>query len=351
MDGREKWRAAYFYAHLQRIPTMAEIETIKDFEQIKLLSDPHRQAILRLLMAGPATLTQLGRIIGQHPAWVRHHLKQLEQAGLVEMRTAHVSGGFIEKYYQAKARAFFFQQMILPDSPGKEILVMLGSHDLALNILAQRTLGSLKVELIIQPVGSLDGLIALRQGFADLSGCHLLDIDSGEFNLPYIRHIFPDRPVSLVTLAHREQGLLLAPGNPHQIRGLADLARSDLTIINRNQGSGTRLWLDKQLERLGIPSDQVRGYTHEARTHTLVAQAIQQGRADAGLGLAAAARQAGLDFIPLFHERFDLAILDEQMKSPILQNLLDYLGSQKFRRLVSGLGGYDTLHTGEELHP
>lgn len=329
---------------------MAEIETIKDFEQIKLLSDPHRQAILRLLMAGPATLTQLGRIIGQHPAWVRHHLKQLEQAGLVEMRTAHVSGGFIEKYYQAKARAFFFQQMILPDSPGKEILVMLGSHDLALNILAQRTLGSLKVELIIQPVGSLDGLIALRQGFADLTGCHLLDIDSGEFNLPYIRHIFPDRPVSLVTLAHREQGLLLAPGNPHQIHGLADLARSDLTIINRNQGSGTRLWLDKQLEHLGIPGDQVRGYTHEARTHTLVAQAIQQGRADVGLGLAAAARQAGLDFIPLFQERFDLAILDEQLKSPTLQNLLDYLGSQKFRRLVSGLGGYDTLHTGEELH-
>ena len=107
---------------------MPEIETIKNFEQIKLLSDPHRQAILRLLMAGPATLTQLGRVLGQHPAWVRHHLKQLEGAGLVEMRTAQVSGGFVEKYYQAKARAFFFQQMILPDSPGKETLVMLGSH-------------------------------------------------------------------------------------------------------------------------------------------------------------------------------------------------------------------------------
>lgn len=329
---------------------MAEIETIKDFEQIKLLSDPHRQAILRLLMAGPATLTQLGRVLGKHPAWVRHHLKLLEQAGLVEMRTAQVSGGFVEKYYQAKARAFFFQQMLLPDSPEKETLVLLGSHDLALNILAQRTLGLLKVELIIQPVGSLEGLIALRQGFADLSGCHLLDIDSGEYNLPYIRHIFPDRPIALVTLAHREQGLMLAPGNPRQVHDLADLAREELTITNRNRGSGTRLWLDKQLERLGIPGEAIRGYSHEARTHTVVAQSIQQGRADAGLGLAAAARQAGLDFIPLFQERFDLAIPEEQLKSPVMENLLDYVGSQKFRRLVSGLGGYDTVHTGEELH-
>ncbi len=85
---------------------MVEIEQIKDFDQIKIVTDPNRLAILRLLMAGPATLTQLGRVMGEHPAWVRHHLKQLEAAGLVEMKTAQVSGGFVEKYYQAKARAF-----------------------------------------------------------------------------------------------------------------------------------------------------------------------------------------------------------------------------------------------------
>ncbi len=246
---------------------MVEIEQIKDFDQIKIVTDPNRLAILRLLMAGPATLTQLGRVMGEHPAWVRHHLKQLEATGLVEMKTAQVSGGFVEKYYQAKARAFYFQEMILPETSGKKIVVMLGSHDLALNVLAQRSLEKTGLQLIIQPVGSLDGLVALRQGIAQISGCHLLDIQSGEYNLPFIRHIFPDRPVVLVTLAHRQQGLLVAPGNPLHIRGLEDLGREDVTLANRNRGSGTRLWLDQQLERMGIPPSRCAATTRRrART-------------------------------------------------------------------------------------
>ena len=330
---------------------MTEIEQIKDFEQIKIISDPHRLAILRLLMAGPATLTQLGRVMGEHPAWIRHHLKQLESAGLVEMKTAQVSGGFVEKYYGAKARAFYFQEMILPETSGKKIIVMLGSHDLALNLLAQRSIDNSGLQLIIQPVGSLDGLVALRQGIAQMSGCHLLDVQSGEYNLPFIRHLFPDRPVVLVTLAHREQGLLVAPGNPHQIRGLEDLARQDVTLVNRNRGSGTRLWLDKQLEKMDITPERVRGYNQEAHTHTAVAMAIQYGRADAGLGLYAAARLARLDFIPLFQERYDLALPEAEYQAAGMQSLLDYLQSRHFRSLVDGLGGYDTHHTGEELRP
>jgi molybdate-binding protein len=330
---------------------MIEIEQIKDYEQIKIISDPHRLAILRLLMAGPATLTQLGRVMGEHPAWVRHHLKQLEAAGLVEMKTAQVSGGFVEKYYRAKARAFYFQEMILPETGGKKIIVMLGSHDLALNALAQHSQENTGLQLIIQSVGSLDGLVALRQGIAQMSGCHLLDVQSGEYNLPFIRHIFPDRPVVLVTLAHREQGLLVAPGNPLRIRGVEDLGRDDVTLVNRNRGSGTRLWLDKQIELLGIPTERVRGYSQEARTHTAVATAIQHGRADAGLGLYAAARLAKLDFIPLFQERYDLTLPEEEYREAGMQNLLDYLQSRQFRSLVDNLGGYDTHHTGEELHP
>jgi putative molybdopterin biosynthesis protein len=330
---------------------MVEIEQIKDFDQIKIVTDPNRLSILRLLMAGPATLTQLGRVMGEHPAWVRHHLKQLEAAGLVEMKTAQVSGGFVEKYYQAKARAFYFQEIILPEISGKKIVVMLGSHDLALNVLAQRSPEKTGLQLIIQPVGSLDGLVALRQGIAQISGCHLLDSQSGEYNLPFIRHIFPDRPMVLVTLAHRQQGLLVAPGNPRQIRGLEDLGREDVTLANRNRGSGTRLWLDQQLERMGIPPEGVRGYNQEAHTHTAVALAIQHGRADTGLGLYAAARLAKLEFIPIFQERYDLALPEEQYQAPEIQSLLDYLQSRQFRRLVDSLGGYDTHHTGEELHP
>ncbi len=219
---------------------MNDLEYIKSLEQIKLLSDPRRLAILRLLMVEPATLTHLGRILGEHPAWVRHHLKQLEDAGLVEMVTSQVSGGFVEKYYQARARAFIFQEIILPDASRAESVVLMGSHDLALNLLAERLQGSAGLNLLALPVGSLEGLVALRQGLAHLTGCHLLDAESGEYNRTFIRHFFPDREMAAVTLAHRVQGLMVAPGNPKGIRGLGDLGGGDLTLINRNRGSGTR---------------------------------------------------------------------------------------------------------------
>jgi putative molybdopterin biosynthesis protein len=329
---------------------MADVELIKTFEQIKTLADARRLAILRLLMAQPATLTQLGRAMGEHPAWVRHHLKQLERAGLVEMSDLQVSGGFVEKFYRAKARAFVFQEMILPDTSDRETIVMLGSHDLAINLLSQQVhQAKLGIDLLALPVGSLEGLVALRQGVAHITGCHLLDIESGEYNRPYVRHFFPDRSMVMVTLAYREQGLLLAPGNPHQIRGLEDLVHKDVHLVNRNRGSGTRLWLDKQLNQLGIAADQVRGYNQEARTHTAVAHAIQQGRADIGLGLQAAAQQFGLDFIPLFQERYDLVLPQEVFENRHYHPMLEMIHSGEFRLGVEHLGGYNTDHTGDRL--
>ena len=329
---------------------MADVELIKTFEQIKTLADARRLAILRLLMAQPATLTQLGRSLGEHPAWVRHHLKQLEQAGLVEMSDLQVSGGFVEKYYQAKARAFIFQEVILPDTSDRDTIVMLGSHDLAVNLLSQRVhQARLGIDLLALPVGSLEGLVALRQGVAHITGCHLLDIESGEYNRPFVRHFFPDRKMVMVTLAYREQGLLLAPGNPRQIHGLEDLARKDIQMLNRNRGSGTRLWLDKQLNQLGIAADRVRGYNQEARTHTAVANAIHQGRADTGLGLQAAAQQFGLDFIPLFQERYDLVLPQEIFENRHYHPMLEMIHSGEFRLGVESLGGYNTAHTGDQL--
>jgi len=333
---------------------MDDIGYVKNFEQLKILSDPRRLSILRLLMAASATLSQLGQVLGEHPARVRHHLKQLERAGLIELTETRMVRGFVEKYYRATARAFIFNEIILPQNPvpGKESIVLLGSHDIALGLLTER-LQNYKgsAEILALAVGSLEGLVALRQGTGQIAGCHLLDIESGEYNLPYVRHFFPDRPVVLVTLAHREQGLLVVPGNPHRIRGLEDLARPDLILINRNPGSGTRLWLDRQLTRSGISYQQVRGYIQETRTHTGVAQAILQGKADVGLGIQAAASQFGLDFIPLFQERYDLVIPREQVESQRLQHLLNHLQSGEFRRAMDGLGGYDTAHTGDRLIP
>lgn len=328
---------------------MQPVEKIRSLDQIKTLSDPRRLAILRRLMDEPATLTQLGQALGEHPAWIRYHLKQLEEAGLVEMISAQISGGYVEKYYQSTARAFILQQAILPEATREDVLVLIGSDDIALGRLAQDLASRADLELLVLSVGSLDGLIALRQGLANLSSCHLLDSQSGEYNLPYVRHLFPERSMKLVTLAHREQGLLLAPGNPRQILGIPDLARADVSFINRNPGSGTRLWLDLQIDKLGMKDELIRGYTREARTHTDIAQAIAQGTADAGLGLAAAAQQLGLGFIPLFQERFDLVISAEKIGEPSYRRLMEALNDRAFRSMAEGLGGYNTTHTGEEL--
>lgn len=325
---------------------MEPLARLHTFDQLKILSDPRRLSILKQLMAGPATLSQLGRSLGEHPAWVRHHLKLLEQAGLVELSDVKVSEGYIEKYYQAKAHAFLFQELLLPEKQGKKMVVLSGSHDLALELLAQSSYSDLDIYTL--PVGSLDGLVSLRQGMCSASGCHLYDSGSGDFNSPFVRHFFPDKKMMLLTLAHREQGLMVTPGNPDHIRGLEDLTKN-LRFINRNRGSGTRLWLDDQLNRLGISPDQVLGYTDEVHTHTEVAHAIQQGRVQVGLGIQAAAASDHLDFIPLFHERYDLVMAKELISDRQLSPLFDTFFSSEFRRQVESLSGYDVSHLGEQI--
>jgi putative molybdopterin biosynthesis protein len=142
---------------------------------------------------------------------------------------------------------------------------------------------------------------------------------------------------------------MLAPGNPQHIHSLADLGRGEVSFINRNPGSGTRLWLDKQLSRMGIPGEQIHGYSRVAYTHTAVAQAVAQGVADTALGLAAAAHQHNLEFIPLFQERFDLVMPAESLHEVGPSRLLDAVHGGAFRHMAEALGGYDTHHTGEEL--
>lgn len=328
---------------------MKTIEYIRNFEQIKLLTDRRRLAILRRLMHEPATLTQLGQALGEHPAWVRHHLKQLEEAGLVKMVATQVSGGVVEKYYQARAQAMIVQETILPSADHQETFLLLGSHDLGLNLLAQHLQEHGLLQLLTLPVGSIDGLVALRQGIAHLTSCHLLDAESGEYNRPYVRHFFPDRRVTLITLAQRVQGLMVAPGNPDNIRSLEDLARPKVVLANRKRGSGTRVWLDMQFDQLGIPTGEIRGYTREALTHNAVAQAIRRRQAGVGLGLEAAARQAGLDFIPLFQERYDLVLPEQYLNNPKIQPLFDYLNSGDFRQALESLDGYDATHTGDRI--
>ncbi len=322
---------------------MNNVETLHAFEQIKLLSDARRLQILRLLMASPASLTQLARTLGQSPAWVRHHILALESAKLIELSEVRITGKVTEKFYRAKAGAFLLQEMILPEGD-KPAIVFSGSHDLALEKISAQIADHLT--LLTLPVGSLDGLVNLRQGLCQISGAHLLD-KTGEYNAPFVRHLFPDRAMDLVTLAYRTQGLVLAPGNPIGVRGIADLARAGLRFINRNPGSGTRLWLDNELEQLGIPSETIDGYEHIVNTHTECARAIASREADAALGLQASALQYNLDFIPLFEERYDLVLPREQENA--LSPLLEHIQTVAFRRDLNVLTGYNTSHSGEQI--
>jgi putative molybdopterin biosynthesis protein len=322
---------------------MKKVEPIHAFEQIKLLSDSRRLQILRLLMASPASLTQLAKTLHQSPAWVRHHILALESAELIELSEVRITGKVTEKFYRAKAGAFLLQELILPEG-GKPAIVFSGSHDLALEKISAQIADHLT--LLTLPVGSLDGLVNLRQGLCQISGAHLLD-KSGEYNTPFVRHLFPDRVMDLVTLAYRTQGLMLAPGNPQGIRNAADLARASLRFINRNPGSGTRLWLDQELERLGILPETINGYEQIVNTHTECARMIANGGVDAALGLQASARQYNLHFIPLFEERYDLVLPREQENA--LSPLLEHIQTAAFRRDLNALTGYNTSHSGEQI--
>ena len=322
---------------------MNKVSSVQSLEQIKILADPRRMEILRLLMAEPATLTNLAHAMKQSPAWVRHHILILESANLIELSEIRKTGKVIEKFYRAKAGAFLLQELILPEGD-EPVIVFSGSHDLAVEKISEQIADHLT--LLTLPVGSLDGLANLRQGLCQISGAHLLD-NSGEYNTPFVRHIFPDRSMNMITLAYRTQGLMLATGNPKGIKGAFDLVQPGLRFINRNPGSGTRLWLDGELKRQGIPPEQIEGYEHIVNTHTDCARAIASGQADAALGLQASAQQFNLDFIPLIEERYDLILPHDQ--EDVLMPLLDYIQTKKFRKIISTLTGYTVTHSGEQI--
>ncbi len=222
----------------------------------------------------------------------------------------------------------------------------IGSHDITLDVMAQ-FLAAHDRRLASANVGSLGGLVALRRGEAHLAGAHLLDPESGEYNLPYIRQYLPDVPVRVMALVGREQGLLVPKGNPKAIESLGDLTNPEVSMVNRQRGAGTRILLDYHLEQLGLKSQDIQGYDHDEFTHLAVAAAVSSGRADCGLGIAAAAQALDLDFIPLFKERYDLIIPREYLDSALLTPLMVVLEDTAFRELVASLPGYDLSPMGE----
>ncbi len=239
-------------------------------------------------------------------------------------------------------------ELLVPFEDIEGTLVILGSHDNTLDLLATmfRRRNS-RLRLSSGHIGSQGGLMALRQGRCHLAGSHLYDPESNSYNVPYIRKYLADMPLKLINLAWREQGLMVRPGNPQQISGIKDLVRPEVRFINRQRGAGTRLLLDYLLKEKQLDPVQVRGYQREEYTHMAVAVNVYSGTADVGLGILAAAKALGLDFIPLRPERYDLVVPDGTFRDYRFQTLLEVMRSKEFRAAVAALGGYDLKDCGE----
>ncbi len=228
-------------------------------------------------------------------------------------------------------------------------IVAIGSHDLILDLAAS----ALRAEdplltLASSNVGSLGGLVALRDGLCHLAGSHLLDPATGDYTLPYVDKLLgPDTAV--VRLVHRDQGLIVAPGNPLGLGSIDDLARPGLRYVNRQRGAGTRVLLDCELERRGIDPADITGYTREEHTHLAVAAAVAAGRADAGMGILAAARAFNLDFVPITREPYDLVLRAESLRDERLAPLWQLLERPAFRAEIEALGGYSCAETGRRI--
>lgn len=225
-------------------------------------------------------------------------------------------------------------------------IFMIGSHDITLDVIMQ-FLAARDRRVASANVGSIGGLVALRRGEAHLAGAHLLDPETGEYNLPYIRKYLPDTPVRVISLVGRDQGLMVHRGNPKGIQSLEDLTKPDVKFVNRQRGAGTRILLDYHLEQQGVPREAIQGYGQEEYTHLNVAAAVSSGRADCALGIAAAADALDLDFIPLFQERYDLIIPKEYADQELLAPLMDVLDDPDFQAMVASLPGYDLTPMGK----
>lgn len=231
-----------------------------------------------------------------------------------------------------------------------ETTVIIGSHDLALDVLANfLRLKHPEATLSSANVGSFGGLSALKRGEAHCAGTHLLDEETGDYNISYVQRLLAGRDMILVNLVHREQGLILARGNPRGIGGLEDIARQGYTYVNRQRGAGTRILLDYYLRQMGIEPERITGYEFEEYTHMGVAAAVKAGAADAGMGIRAAAAALDLDFIKVAEERYDLCIPGEYWDTPYIQRLLEVMALPEFREEVQKLGGYDLRDCGKVI--
>ncbi|WP_419785137.1 molybdopterin biosynthesis protein [Pseudodesulfovibrio sp.] len=274
-------------------------------------------------------------------------------AGMITTMTKAQAVAYIpENAEGAEAGETLNAELLVPRSELDNVLVHVGSHDNTLDLLANELMGLPEpLRLVSSHAGSMGGLTALKAGSALFAGAHLFDPDTRDFNFPFIEKYLEGVPVAVINLAIRHQGLIVAKGNPKGIKGVEDLAREDVTFINRQRGAGTRILLDYHLKAAGIAPTAVAGYDNEEFTHMAVAVNVLTGATDCGLGIYAAAKALGLDFVPLAHERYDLVIPKQYLDDARITTLLELIRTDELQQKIVAQGGYETTLTGREMLP
>jgi putative molybdopterin biosynthesis protein len=233
----------------------------------------------------------------------------------------------------------------------RNTLVCIGSHDPIIDITSDLLhLKNSRYFLSSAHVGSMGGIMALKTGEAHMAPIHLLDMECGEYNISYIKKYLGGKDIAIIKGVSRIQGLMVQKGNPMEISSLKDLAERDLRFVNRQRGSGTRLFLDYNLKKLGILPEEVSGYEREELTHLAVAAAVEAQDADCGLGVYSAAALMGLDFIPLGNEEYDFAVPREFLELDVMKEFIEILKSSEFKAELDRLGGYDYSSIGEIIY-
>ena len=284
--------------------------------------------VYELIKRGELPSYRVGRKVRISPSDLEVYTKPASTASRSRFQNAQVS---VEK-------------MVLEDQG----LIICG-QDIVLDVLTRHLeRRNAQIRSLRSYVGSLDGILALYRGTANVVTAHLWDGETGEYNVPYVRRLLPGQHAVVINLVYRNQGFYVSPGNPKNIRDWQDLTRPEVTFINREKGSGTRVLLDEQLRNLNINYHQINGYQNEEMSHIAVASTVARGVVDVGLGTEKAALQVpDIDFIPLKNERYDIVVYKEDLEKPSFQTLLSVLNSKEFHEEVAGMGGYDISQTGQ----
>lgn len=232
-------------------------------------------------------------------------------------------------------------ELLKPLSSIKNTLVSIGSHDLIMDILGDM------VKLSSGHVGSMGGILAMKRGECHLAPIHLLDEETGEYNISYVKKYFPNTKMALIKGVKRKQGFIVQKGNPKNIKDFKDLVREDVSYVNRQRGAGTRILLDYHLKLDNLNPEDIKGYSREMTTHMAVATAVKTGTATTGLGIYSAAKALDLDFIDITYEDYDFLVDYRMLENPMIQEFIKVLKSQEFQERVRSLGGYEFVNTGD----